>query len=146
MPASFRIFVISFISLTGFNAVAEDINPTLSLDIVGVERHLINNNLIRIIQFNTENQPRFVIERLSRPSIRVDEKLEITELKLGERMLDFRNSAGVFIETVTVDKTGIDFTVYFVYPGKGGGSVDLACRIEVGKEKFSTPICNNKQK
>ena len=139
------LFSVVFL-LVGCNAIAANLKPEISLDVVGVERYVINKSLIRVIQFNTEEQPKFIVERLSRPSVRVLEKLVITKLDFNGRVLDFNDTAGVFIEKVMKDKQGINFDVYFVYPGKGGGSVDLRCYIKVGKEKFHPPICSEKNK
>lgn len=135
------VFTIA-ISLVGCNAIAENIQPEVPLNVVGVERHVVNNSLIRIIQFNTEELPKFVIERLSRPSVRVLEKLVVTKLKIGDRVLDFNDTAGVFIEDIKTDKASVKFSIHFVYPGKGGSSVDLQCSVEVGNKMLHEPTCN----
>ncbi len=137
-----RLVFITVISLVGCNAIAENIHPEVPMDVVGVERHVINKNLIRIIQFNTESTPKFVIERLSRPSTHVLEKLVITKLSAGDHVLDFNDTAGVFIENIKTDKTSVKFSVYFVYSGKGGGSVDLQCSVKVGDKKLHEPTCD----
>jgi len=137
-------FIIVVCALTfGINIVsASDIKPTIPLSVTDVKTQLIDKNLIRIIQYNTEAEPKLIIERLARPRLKVIENLVIKKVKVGDKYIDFEESAGVFIESMKVVKNSIKFSVYFVFSGKGGGSIDFECAVKVDNDKLAIPKCN----
>lgn len=121
---------------------ASDIEPTIPLKISDVKTRLINKkNLVRIIEFNTEYEPKIVIERLARPGVKVLEKLVIDKVELGNKIVDFSNSAATSFESIDVVDNDIKINVYYAYPGKGGGSVDFECIVKVSDSNFSKPKC-----
>ncbi len=130
--------------LLGNSAFAEEWVPVIPVQISDVKTRLIKNeHLIRIIEFNTEMEPKLVFERLSRPVKKVLEKRVIEKVKLGNRVIRFKDSAAMGFESVDVDNNKIIFSVYYAYPGKGGGSVDFDCHVQVGN-RFSEPVCHEK--
>jgi len=138
----FKYFISACVLMIGVNLVfASNESPTIPLSIDDVKTQLINKNLIRIIQYNTEVEPKLVIERLARPRLKVIEKLVIKKVKVGDRNIDFEDTAGVFVESIKVIKNDIKFSVYFVFSGKGGGAIDFDCIVKVNNDKFSKPKC-----
>lgn len=138
----FKYFISTCVLVAGVNLVfASNEEPTIPVSISEVKTQLIDKNLIRIIQYNTEVEPKLVIERLSRPRLNVIEKLVIKKVKVGNRKIDFEDTAGVFVESIKVIKNNIKFSVYFVFSGKGGGAIDFDCIVKVNNDKFSRPKC-----
>ena len=136
-------YIISICALIiGINVVfASNEKPTIPLSIDDVKTQLINKKLIRIIQYNTEVEPKLVIERLARPRLKVIEKLVVKKVKVGDRNINFEDSAGIFVESIKVIENNIKFSVYFVFSGKGGGAIDFDCTVKVNDDKFSKPKC-----
>ena len=134
----FKYFISACVLMIGVNLVfASNESPTIPLSIDDVKTQLINKNLIRIIQYNTEVEPKLVIERLARPRLKVIEKLVIKKVKVGDRNIDFEDTAGVFVESINVIKNNIKFSVYFVFSGKGGGAIDFVCTVKVNNVQAS---------
>ena len=138
----FKYFISVCVLMVGVNLVfASNEKPTIPVSINEVKTQLIDKNLIRIIQYNTEVEPKLVIERLSRPRLNVLEKLVIKKVKVGNRKIDFEDTAGVFVESLKIVDNKIIFPVYFVFSGKGGGAIDFDCTVKVNDDTFSKPKC-----
>ncbi len=136
---SFIIF--GFLLCNGVSA--ELIKPTIPINISAVSTHLINKKLVRIIQYRITEEPKVIIEMLTRPRQKVISKLEIKSVEYNGRKLDFLSSAGTSFESIKVKENRIVIEIFYVYPGKGGGSLDLICAVNV-TNKFSSPVCSEK--
>lgn len=124
-------------------ACTEVIKPEIPIQISSVTTKLINEKLIRIIEYNITQQPKVIIEMLTRPRKEVIQRLEIKNVKYGDQILDFYKSAATSFESITVADNYINIDIYYVYPGKGGGSLDLTCKVKV-TNSLSKPICHRK--
>lgn len=137
------VFILAVIVLN--TVYASEIEPTIPLKISEVKTQLINKkHLVRIIEFNTEHEPKIIIERLARPSIKVLEKLVISKVKLNNKIIDFENSAATSFESIVVEGNDIKFVVDYFYLGKGAGSVLFECKVNVNNENISEPVCSEK--
>lgn len=122
---------------------AELIKPDIPINISTVKTQLVNKKLVRTIEYNMTKEPKIIIEMLTRPRQKVISRLEIKSVKYKGRALDFLESAGTSFESIKVKDNKLVIEIFYVYPGKGGGSVDLVCTVNVTNE-ISTPACSEK--
>ena len=138
-----KIIAMMFAMLFTNIASAAVIKPEIPIHISSVNTAVVNENLIRVIEYNVIQEPKIVIEMLTRPRKSVVQRLEIKSIKYGNRILDFYESAATSFESIKMGDKFIKIGIYYVYPGKGGGSVDLTCLIQV-TDTLSTPVCSEK--
>lgn len=139
-----KITLVIFILLVSKITFAGKVTPTIPIEVDSVQTKRIADSLIRIIEYNTELKQSLIIERMKTPEIKVVEKIEITRLMIGNKVLDFKTSAGVYIEDLKIDKGIIIFLVDYFYGGKGAGSIVVKCKVNANNNKLSDPICFKK--
>ena len=132
-----------FVMLIANVASAAVIKPEIPINISSVNTAVVNKKLIRVIEYNVTQEPKIVVEMLTRPRKSVVQRLEIKSIKHGNRILDFYKSAATSFESVKMRDKFINIDIYYVYPGKGGGSVDLTCQVQV-TDTLSIPVCSEK--
>ena len=78
------IFFIASISHAG------KVIPTIPVEIDSVQTKRISESLVRIIEYNTELKQSLVIERMQTPDLKVVDKLEISQVSFGNKIIDFK--------------------------------------------------------
>ena len=135
------LICILFITTLSF---ADKVTPTIPVEVFSVQSTRIAESIIKIIEYNTELKQSLVIERMQTPQVKVVEKLEITKISMGNKTIDFKTAAGVYIEDMKVEKGIITFLIDYIYGGKGGGSILIKCKINANNNKLSEPVCFEK--
>ena len=142
MLKKLSLLLISF-SLSQF-ACAEKMTATIPLGINHVQTQRVADSVIRIIKYNMEVMPRLVIERLETPKYKLAEKIIIEKVNLGDRLINFKNSAGTYIDEMAFKKGFFYFTVEHYFGGTSGGGIRLNCKVDVNNNKIKKPVCLRK--
>lgn len=121
---------------------ADKVKPTIPVEIDNVQTKRIAESLIRIIEYNTELKQSLIIERMQTPELKVVEKLEISQVTIGDKVIDFKTAAGLYIEEMKVKKGVVTFLVDYIHGGKGGGSIVIKCKVDANNNKLSAPVCS----
>lgn len=140
-----KIALLYFVVLFSGSACAEKSISEIPLSVDSVQTHRVNKSLIRIIQHNMEMLPRLEIQRLSTPDVKLAEKLVIEKIKLKSQMIDFSDSSGTFIDSLVLENGVIKFSIEHSYSGASGGEIFLDCTLDVKGNKFSQPVCVEKE-
>lgn len=135
------ILVLSIFFITSLT-YADRVKPTIPVEIDNVQTKRIAESLIRIIEYNTELKQSLVIERIQTPELKAVQKLEISQVTVGNKLLDFKTAAGVYIEEMNIDKGVITFLVDYIHGGKGGESIVIKCKVDANNNKLSAPVCS----
>jgi hypothetical protein len=136
-----KSFLLLLIFMMSQFACAEKMTSSIPLAINHVQTQRVADSVIRIIKYNMEETPRFEIERLETPKFKLAERIIITKLKVGKRWIDFKNSAGTFIDGMGFKKGIFYFTVEHFFAGTSGGEIILKCKIDTNNNKLSKPVC-----
>ena len=132
-----------FVMLMATVVSASSIKPEIPINVSSVITEVVNNKLVRVIEYDVTQEPKVVLEILTRPKKSVVQKLEVKSVKYGNKILDFYESAATSFESIKMNDKFINIDIYYVYPGKGGGSIDLKCQVQV-TDKLSAPTCTEK--
>lgn len=135
------IFLLALVSSASLFACPENEIP-LSVD--GIETHRVGDNLVRIISYNTEMEPKLEIELLATPKLKLKKKLVINKVKLNNEVIDFTDSAGVFISDFQLKDEAVTFSVDYFYR-KGSGELIMSCSVSAKNNDLSTPVCMEKE-
>ncbi len=92
-----------------------------------------------------ELQPILEIELLKTPQIALKKNLTISSVIVGEKIIDFRNSAGTFVESLNIKDGKVNFEIEHYYPGSSGGSIYISCSVNVKNNTLSQPLCHEKE-
>ena len=138
-----KIFLLVFLMLFLQSAVAES-KATIPLSINNVEVLRVHGNLVRVIQHNMELLPQLEIEVIAVPELVLLKRLVITQVTTANEVIDFTDSAGSFIDSLSLKKDFISFSLDHFRKGKSGGSVQVDCRIDLKGGGLSEPICIEK--
>ena len=136
--------ILSFVFIFLRPAYSESLQPVIPLSVDSVQTHRVANSLIQIIQYNMEFTPKLVIQRLETPKLKLAQQLVIDKVHIKNKIVYFNHSAGTFIDTVTMEKGVIKFTLTQYYAGSGGGEITLNCEINANDNKLTKPDCKEK--
>ncbi len=139
-----KSFLLLLVFMVSQFACAEKTTSSIPLAINHVQTQRVADSVIRIIKYNMEETPRFEIERIKTPKFKLAERVIITKLKVGNRLIDFRNSAGTFIDGMFFEKGVFHFTVEHFFAGTSGGEITIKCKIDANNNKLSKPSCVEK--
>ena len=139
-----KITFIVFILFVSKITFAGKVKPTIPVEVDSVQTKRVADSIIRIVEYNTELKQSLVIERMKTPDVKVVEKIEITRITVGNKTIDFKTAAGIYIEDMKIEKGVVIFLVDYIYGGKGGGSILVNCKVNANNNKLSGPICTKK--
>lgn len=139
-----KSFLLLLMFMMSQFACAEKKSSTIPLGINHVQTQRVADSVIRVIKYNMEVTPQFEIERLETPRFKLAERMVINKLKVGNRWIDFTNSAGTFIDGMSFKKGIFHFTVEHFFAGTSGGETTLKCKIDANNNKLSKPVCSEK--
>ncbi|ARU59245.1 hypothetical protein OLMES_5261 [Oleiphilus messinensis] len=142
MVNHYSIAAIGFFTATFTIAGEKNSSPVIPVSINSVETHQISENLVRIIQYNMELEPKLDIEMFTAPGMDFKQLQSIQEIDLGKEKINFANSSGTYIEGISVEDTMIHFDIDHYY--LEGGSIAISCQIKVAQE-IGTPKCVEKE-
>ncbi len=117
------------------------VTSSLPLSVDSVETHRVDDSLVRIIRHNMELQPLLEIERISTPDIKLVETLKIDAVTVNGETLRFKESDGVFIETLKIHKGIVEFTLGYYF--HRGGNPLIQCTINVNNNKLGMLNCKH---
>ena len=140
-----RFFLFVSILFIASLSYADKVKSTIPVEVDSVQTKRIAESLIRIIEYNTELKQSLVIERMKTPEVKVVEKIEITKVTVGNKTIDFKAAAGVYIEDMKIEKGVVTFLVDYIYGGKGGGSILVRCNVNANNNKLSKLVCSEKK-
>lgn len=139
-----KIFLLLLTFMMSQFACAEKNTSTIPLGINHVQTQRVADSVIRIIKYNMEVTPQIEIERLETPKFKLAERIIINKVKVGNRWIDFTNSAGTFIDGMSFKKGFFYFTIEHYFSGTSGGEIVLKCKIDTNNNKLSKPSCIEK--
>lgn len=121
--------------------IPEADNSYLPLSIDQVETYRVGEHLLRLIKHNMEMEPVFELELIDPIGPRGLDRQEMTSILLGGETLNFSESAGVFIESMGVNKEGA--TLVLEYFHQQGGVDRIECVVPVINRKITAPKCHS---
>lgn len=115
-------------------------NSYLPLSIDQVETYRVEEHLLRLIKHNMEIKPRFELELIDPSGPTGMDRREVTSIRLNGETLSFAESAGVFVESMGVNKEGATLVLEYFHLR---GHVDrVECVIPVVNRKIASPKCH----
>jgi hypothetical protein len=114
-------------------------SKTIPVSIDEVSTLRIGENLIRVIRYNMELEPKIIIERLTTPVLSVIESKTIDSILLAGETLDFNKSQGVFIEDFSIKNSIVNIKFEYFYPTNG--SVIVNCNMLIASNNFEPLQC-----
>ncbi len=134
--------VCLLLALSSFACSAQE-NKTNSsgvpVSVNHVELALLGDDIVRVIKHNMEANPILQFEIMERPDFTVLETLTISEISVGDTVMNFKNSSGVFIEELNVEDDHI--FVLFDYIPLNGSNQLIACSLSVENSRFKPLAC-----
>lgn len=138
-PISLLILVFSALSCWSCSANTAEKKTIIPLSIDHVETHRVGENLVRIIRHNMEILPQIDLELLSTPTLALLDHLAIDHIQLDGKERSFAQSAGVFVEDITLEENKIRITLDYYFSDEDSSIV--VCELAVHKT-FQKPICS----
>jgi hypothetical protein len=105
-----------------------------------IETHRVNDYLIRILKHNMELEPKVVLELFQPPEMNLKDYLSITSVKTAERLYSFKESDGVFVEDIKVNKGTVEITFEYYVPKSD--AIRLDCKIPTSGKGFDPIACS----
>lgn len=105
-----------------------------------IETHRVNDYLIRIIKHNMELEPKVELELFQPPEMNLKDYLSIVSVKTAERLYSFKESDGVFVEDIKVNKGTVEIT--FEYYAPKSEAIRLECKIPTSAKGFAPIACS----
>jgi hypothetical protein len=131
--------VVFFLSYACANEPPTKRNPIISASIDHVETYRVDNNLVRIIRYNMELEPKIQFEIFSTPDMKLINSLALTGITLDSKYLNFSNADGAYIESIKVENNIIVVELEYFY--SGGSSALITCKLAVAKANFQALEC-----
>ena len=133
------IFVAGLLCVSCAHSQKGEVTSLLPLSVDSVERHRVDDSLIRIVRHNMELQPLLEIERITPPAMRLAEALHINSVIVEGELLRFKDTAGVFVESVKLNGSTVVFVLDYFF--LDGGNSLIRCGVSVGNNKLGTLDC-----
>ena len=123
------------------SVIAEQKNSSgVPVSINKIETHRVNDYLIRIVKHNMELEPKVELELFQPPEMNLKDYLSITSVKTAERLYSFKESDGVFVEDIKVNKGTVEITFEYYVPKSE--PVRLECKIPTSIKGFAPIACS----
>jgi len=141
-----RFYLILFVNLYFSSLCAENNSyPNVSASISDVETHRVGNRVVRLIR-SFSGESFLFIELLKPPKFSLINKRVIDKIKVTidgrDRVLDFRDTAGVSFKNIVVEKGVVKFWVEF-HIRRGSGYYLSECEVDANRERLPEPVCRH---
>ncbi len=138
-PISLLILVFFSLACWSCSANTAEKKPVIPLSIDHVETHRTGENLVRIIRHNMEILPQIDLELLSTPTLTLLDHLAINHIQLDGKERSFAQSAGVFVEDITLKGNKIRLTLDYYFSDEDSSIV--VCEVTI-HNTFQKLICS----
>ena len=134
------ITYISLVLLSSCAAIAKPLDSSgIPSSVNKIDTFRVNNNLVRVIKHNMELAPILEFELFHPPEMKQLDYLKIEGVTVSGRYYDFKKSEGVFIDSIELMGSTIDFKIDYYVPK--GSEIIIECKLLVSEAKLSQATC-----
>ncbi|VAW65668.1 hypothetical protein MNBD_GAMMA11-1869 [hydrothermal vent metagenome] len=142
-----KLLFIFFISICLSVASAEQAAPShVPVAVSDVTTYRIGKYIVKIIEYNTRAEGKLGMELFVPPEYKFIQRRIINKINVNidgqDQVLDFKDTAGVFFDNITVEKEIIKFRVEF-HVRRGVGYYLSECSVDVNSGSLPEPVCHH---
>ena len=144
MPLFVNVLILLFAGLlcvSSAHSQIADVAFQLPMSVDSVETHRVDDSLIRIVRHNMELKPLLEIERMATTSnMTLVEALRIEAVMVEGELLQFNDTAGVFVESISLNNGVVAFVLDYFF--LRGGRALIRCVVDVGNNRLGPLACS----
>lgn len=143
------LFISLALCISCAQANKEALQPAIPLFVAELDTYRVRDEIIRIVTAYETHSPMVYIERIKTPDFVLLEQFTVNSITLStgnknEKILDFDNISGVFIEKIDMKNTTLSILFDYI-PARGSGFL-VDCTIFIGEKEFEPMQCTRKER